>query len=385
MDSPDSDTWPRIWTRVTPDHYYNTDIIKSPTSSPVDIGREPFPFMRLPVEIRLQVYRIYLADRYTLSATEIHEMVLDSRHRTKSSAEILRVSKTVNAEVRDVLRREKTITLRICWQDATLDGFAVSCLRSRGMMHLDYDRIAHLRVEIYPRHVDRPTDMVRIWKSVQSLCSDLQGASCVQKLSLHFMENEYAAWSIYGSPLETFESLDFMEWKYAMWLVCDGPGPRFDPIWDTDRKPWDILHVLNLFKLLKNEKNAQIHLPLSVTENVRLQEARKDTEQMMMQTTSLDDRHQKSVIDTIEKAIADKELFFKYATGSCAQERLDRLCGEGCFILKDDLDIFEKVWPHRDCAEEEYRPRSQYIGFEDMEGEMRWDDIEPYDSDFEDF
>lgn len=57
----------------------------------------------IPVEIRLQIYRFYLIDRYTLSFTEIHEMVLDSRHRTKYSAEILRVSKKINAEVRDLL------------------------------------------------------------------------------------------------------------------------------------------------------------------------------------------------------------------------------------------------------------------------------------------
>lgn len=57
----------------------------------------------IPVEIGLQIYKFYLIDRYTLSPTELHEMVLDSRHRTKSSAEILRVSKKINAEVRDLL------------------------------------------------------------------------------------------------------------------------------------------------------------------------------------------------------------------------------------------------------------------------------------------
>ena len=375
MDSPD--TRPLTFTRVIPDHYDTDNESPSPL---LDVDKPPFPFMVLPVELRLQVYKIYLTDRYTLSPTEIHEMVLDPRHRTKSSAEMLRVSKKVNAEVRDLLQQEKTITLRVCWQDATLDGFAMSCLQSRGM-RWDYDHIAHLRVEIYPRHPDRPTDMICIWKYVQSLCFDLKEASCVQKLSLRFMENQYAAWSFYGLPLETFECLHDMETQYAGWNASDGPGAPYTGGWEEDRAPWDILHILNLFRLLKNVTEAQIHLPLSVTDNVRLQEARKHTEEVMMQTTSLDDKHQKSVIDTIEEAIVDREEFFKYFTGSCAQERLDSLCGEGCFMLKHHLDIFEKVWPHRVCADD-YRRPSYYIGMEDMEGERtEYDDASDYSLD----
>ena len=362
MDSPGAR--PLTFTRVIPDHY-DTDI-KSPSPS-LDVDKPPFPFMFLPVELRIKVYEIYLTDRYTLSPTEIHEMVLDSRHRTKSSAEMLRVSKTLNAEVRDLLQQEKTITLRICWQDATLDGFAMSCLQSRGMRR-DYDHIAHLRVEIYPRHPDRPTDMVHIWRYVQTLCSDLKEASCVQKLTLHFMENKYAEWSFNGLPLETFECLDDMQMQYAGWYACDLPGAPYTGGWEKGREPWDILHILNLFRLLKNVKEAQVHLPLSVAQDVRLQEEGKYTEKVMMQTTSLDDKRQRSVIDTIEKAIADREEFFEFFTGSCAQERLDSLCGEGCFILKHHLDIFEKVWPHRVCADD-YRRPSYYIGIEGMEGE----------------
>ena len=89
-------------------------------------------------------------------------------------------------------------------------------------MHRYYDHIAHLRVEIYPQLPDRPTDMVHIWKYVQSICSDLQEASCVQRLSLHFMEYEYAAWSYFAQHLETFESLPLMWIQYAGWLLGGG-------------------------------------------------------------------------------------------------------------------------------------------------------------------
>ena len=349
---------PLPWTRVVPDHY---DLVFKPPSPPTDVRKRPLPFMFLPLEIRLQVYRIYLVDRYTLSPTEIHEMVLDSRHRTKSSAEILRVSKTVNGEVRDLLQQEKTIKLRICWQDATLDGFAISCLQSRGV-HQDYDttlvydHIAHLRVEIYPEHEDRPTDMVCVWKYVQSLCLNLQKAPRVPKMSIHFMENEYAEWSIGDQPWETFEAS-----------------------YDTDGRPCNILHILSLFRLLKNVEKAQIHLPVSVAEDLSLHEAAKMTEAAMMRTISLDDRHQQSVIETIEKAIKDEDKSLKYYSGSCAQERLDKLCPSGTFMLEHHFEIFERVWPHRDCELKElYGPSSLYIGDEYTETDPS-ERLDPYE------
>ena len=89
--------------------------------------------MRLPVEIRLQVYKDYLIDRYSLSAAEIYETVLDRDHRTKRPPEILQVSKAVNAEVKDILRQEDTFTLRVCCQDATFDGLVRSCFQTKGL------------------------------------------------------------------------------------------------------------------------------------------------------------------------------------------------------------------------------------------------------------
>ena len=365
MDSPDDSpkTRPLKFKMVKPDHY--NAYTKSP--SPTDADKRPFPFMSLPVEVRLQVYRIYLADKYTPAPEEIHEMVLDSHHRTKSSPEILRVSKTMNAEVRDLLQQEETMTLRICGQDATLDGFAMSCLQSRGT-RLDYDHVTHLRVEIYPRHIDRPTDMVNIWRYVDSLCYDLKEASCVQELSIHFMENKYAAWSIKGGPFETFATLQFMLTEWARWDEWgeDAPFPENTGF-------WDIFNVLALFRVIENVKKAQIHLPPSVTENKELQKARKVTEENMTRTTSrtttsLDVRRQ--AVRMIAMMIADKEDFFKFVTGSRALERLDKLCGRHSLMLRHDFELFEKVWPHMDIGDRAWRERSDYIGYEGMKEEV---------------
>lgn len=117
--------------------------------------------MYLPIEVHLQIYKYYLIDRYSPLPAEIHEMVLDPHYWTKSPAEILQVSRVVNTEVQDILQHETSFNIRICWQDATFDGLAVSSFQASDK-RLDYNSIAHLRIEVYPPHYDRPTDMVRI-------------------------------------------------------------------------------------------------------------------------------------------------------------------------------------------------------------------------------
>ena len=340
------------WTRSIPDHYATAD--KSPSSIPDETRGQPFRFMCLPVEIRLQVYKDYLIDRYSPSPTEVHGMILESDYWTKSSPAILQVSKTVNAEVRDLLQHETTFNIRICWQDVTFDGFAMSCFQARGKRP-DYDHIAHLRLEIHPPHPERSIDMMRVWRHVQKLCSNLQAACCIPHLSIHFIENEYAGWDYDGTPQETM---------YASYA--------------SDQPPSDILHILDLFKLLKNVGKAQIYLPESLVEDVSLQQLRQTTEDVMMKIKPIDDEHQKRVIETLEQAIAENQHQLEFNTGSQSQEKLDTLCGYGRWISADHLDIFEKIWPHRDCILEwDYKKGSEYIGWEGLEGELvefdEWD------------
>ena len=330
------------WTRFIPEHY---DVAaKSPAPLPDKVGKPPFPFMRLPVEIRLQVYKVYLYDRYSISPAEIHEMILGPGHRTKSPAPILQVSKAITAEVKDLLQQEKTFSLRICWQDATFDGLVRSCWWARGT-RLGYEDIAHLRIEVYPPHKDRPTDMVHFWKHVKNLCDDLRQAFCLQHLSIHFMENEYAAWSLVGKPLDTIG-------------------------FDYNRKslPSDISLILDLFKTLTRVKEAQIHLPFSLKQNVGLQGLRQRTEDVMMKIKSLYSRYQRSRIRRLEPSIKNKEVELRQTTGMFSQGKLGRSCPLGYWISESDLNTFETIWPHRDCVLEwEHVPRSEYIGDEILE------------------
>lgn len=330
------------WTRFVPEHYDITASSLAPISD--EVSKQPFPFTCLPVEIRLKIYKVYLYDRYSISPAEIHEMVLDASHRTKRSAEILQVSKAVHAEVKDLLQQEKTVNIRICWQDATFDGFIRSCGWARGT-RLGYGNMAHLRIEIYPPHQDRPTDMVHIWKNVRKISGELSRLSKLQHISVYFMENKYAAWSLDGKPRDTL-------------------GLNYS----SDQSPSDIIHILDLFKLLTNVAKTRIHLPDSLAEDVSLQKLRQETEDVMMNIKKVNGYHQQWVVETLEEDIYDNVSDLRGATGERSQSKLDRSCGLGYWISKSDLDIFEKIWPDRDfVAEWAYQPRSHYIGDETLE------------------
>lgn len=325
------------------DHY------RVPTMSPLPLAAiadmHPFPFMRLPIELRLQIYNDYLLDQYSPSPEQIHEKVL-SPCWTKPPIEILQVGKAVRAEVLSLLQHQKTICLRVCWQDTSFDGLARSCFRARntGNAPLAYDRVAHLRIEIYPPHVRRHTDMVYIWRHVQNLCSELQRASCVQHLSVHFMENQYAMWSTAGEPRETLD-------------ISYGPG----------MVPSDVLHIMDLFRLLTNVTKAQIHLPASLTANSKLQERKQDTENDIMRIGSPDEATNKQVVERIQSLIAKSEKWLEVRTGLRSQNKLDNLCKgskSNRIFSRADFEVFEKIWPHRDSLRD-YRQAYEYIREED--------------------
>lgn len=159
-----------------------------------------------------------------------------------------------------------------------------------------------------------------------------------------------------------------------------------DASYTSDRVPSDILHILDLFKLLRNMGKVQIHLPESLIEDTSLQQLRQTTEDVMMKIKPMDDEHQKRVIETLEEAIAEHEFHLKFVTGSRSQEKLDELCGYGHWISKPHYDIFEKVWPHRDCiCAWDYKKELEYIGVEGMDGlpVLPEDYIDPYDREAE--
>ena len=96
---------------------------------------------------------------------------------------------------------------------------------------------------------------------------------------------------------------------------------------------------------------AQKHLPFWLTGGLSLQEVRRDTDQVLMKLKSLDDKHQKWVIRTLEEAIVENEDWLKTFTGHASQQKLDRLCeldyGRRHQISRPHLNVFEMVWPFK--------------------------------------
>ena len=113
---------------------------------------------------------------------------------------------------------------------------------------LDYGRVAHLRIDIYPPHVRRPMKWDTPGDTIQDLCSGLQETSCVHQLSIHFFENQYAMWSTAGEPGETL-----------------------DMAYDSDMVHSDLPPIMDLFRLLTNLPIQICTCLLHLVANLKLQ------------------------------------------------------------------------------------------------------------------
>lgn len=203
-------------------------------------------FLALPLELRQQVYEEYFAECSRLEE-EIHENV-HPREYTNFTLPLLLVSNQISEEVLNCLRRRKQFLYRVTWQQACLDGLAISCIRARKIKCDDYASIPQLRIEIYAPHPDRPSDMSDILRRLMELCEDLRAVNRLQHISIVFIEDDVATWAIAGKPRMSMSPWQELE---------DIP---------------DIEHVLYLFADLSNTTKYTIKLPDSVKSNSALQD-----------------------------------------------------------------------------------------------------------------
>lgn len=139
--------------------------------------------------------------------------------------------------------------------------------------------------------------MMHIWRHVRKLCYDLQEAPSLQHVSVHFMENQYATWSVAGKPLERMGA----GYCIPSHFTATGTGYFRAP------PPSDIVNILYILRLLANVTKAQIHLPVSLADSAALQEQTKTIEEVMTKIRWLDDEYKKRVIDSIGADIDDSE------------------------------------------------------------------------------
>lgn len=154
--------------------------------------------LALPLELRRQIYDEYFFRCSSPYLEHIHENVVPKDK--NYTLAILLVSKQVCEEILDILKRRRRYVYRITWQEAGLDNLAILCIRARKIQCDDYASIPHLRIELYPPHPDRPSDMMNTLRSIQELCKDLRAIDRLQHISIVFVENYFAAWSTSGKP-----------------------------------------------------------------------------------------------------------------------------------------------------------------------------------------
>ena len=71
-----------------------------------------------------------------------------------------------------------------------------------------YGVLRALRVEIWPPHPDRPTEIYYIWRHIRKLRKELREASRISRLVISFTENKLAKWSRDGEPRRTLREFD---------------------------------------------------------------------------------------------------------------------------------------------------------------------------------
>ena len=152
-----------------------------------------------------------------------------------------------------------------------------------------------------------------------------------------------------------------------MWSTAGEPRETLDISYGSGMVPSDVLHIMDLFRLLTNVTKAQVHLPASLTANSKLQERKQDTENDIMRIGSPDEATNQEVVEDIQSLIAKSERWLKLRTGLRSQNKLDNPCKgteSNRIFSRADFKVFEKIWPHRDSLRD-YRQAYEYIREED--------------------
>ena len=297
-------------------------------------------FLALSLELRQKVYNEYLTNSSRPNAKEIHENILPSDNFTLP---LLLASKQVSEEVLDCLIRQKQCTYRVTWQGADFDGLALSCIRACKIQRADYASLPHLRIEVYPPHPDRPSDIVNILRSVIALCEELRPIDRLHHVCIVFIENEIAKWpGVRKRRKSTGNSVGR---------------------WQESDDAFNIEHILRLFGTLRNITNATIRLPESFPDNLFLRKKNAFTVQQiaakfkksMMSSVLLDKEMVAEFVLRLKMKLDVEEPYLQRATG---RKSLKRFKAQGyggwCTVPMDYLCNFLRVWPYIvsfDCDE----------------------------------
>lgn len=293
-------------------------------------------FLRLPLEIRRMIYEFTLFSSQSPSAKSIYFSRLPVNWRDPPSPLLL-----VNGQIRDEvieLVQKYPITLRVTHQGPHFDGLAETCFIAQRRPR-DYSKTSHLVIEIWPPHPQRPVDMIRTWRHLRQLRTELRNMAPLKQLSLFFKDNEMSTWTLHGKPLDT--------------MICR--CPMYSPFLGIGVD--DVTTIMDLFTRVRVAK-ATFHMPRGLAPGERTESIRRfiqDANAMMMGRIPIhedvyddedeeDARHR----DWIEE---DCEGRMGIRGGRIARAKLNALTRGGTinFLSHREWDYFVETWSIRSC------------------------------------
>ena len=276
----------------------------------------------LPLELRRQIYRYSLLNDQNPSTKTIYLSRLPINWRDQPSPLLL-----VNGQVRDeVIELVQTdpISLRVTHQGVHFDGLGETCLIAQRHPR-DYSRISRLCVNIWPPHLDRPIDILHIWRHLRTLRTELRNMPLLEQVSFFFRETEMTTWTIDGEPLDLLESRT----EFIVGLGED-----------------DITTIMDLFARVRVAK-ATFHMPHGLAPGPTAEfvdDFLQSTNAMMMGRIPIDedvynDEDEKE--DGVEECW---ELALGYRGACIARDKLDARTKATDYIDYDEWCDFIDMW-----------------------------------------
>ena len=281
----------------------------------------------LPLELRRQIYRYSLLSTQNPSTKTIYLNRMPINWRDHPSPLLL-----VNGQVRDeVIELVQTypISLRVTHQGVHFDGLAETCFIAQQRSR-DYSRISHLCVHIWPPHLDRPIDILHIWRHLRKLRTELRNMPLLKEVSFFFKETDMTTWTIDGKPLNLLNSnIEFVQ----------GLGED------------DITTIMDLFARVRVAK-ATFHMPHGLAPGQTTEfvgDFLQSTNAMMMGRISIDedvfndeDEEDVSWQNEVEEYL-ERDLGYK---GACiARDKLDARTNKGkAYLNYSEWCDFIEMW-----------------------------------------
>ncbi|MCJ1268010.1 hypothetical protein MMC22_007896 [Lobaria immixta] len=271
-------------------------------------------FLRLPLELRQQIYEMYFDACPTPS--------------------ILRVNRLVHDESIHFIRKlQLTFTFNVSGKGAGFDDFSKWCFRIKHHTP-KLSGMKHIILNIHPPDQNRPYEMVHIWEHLQGFCKEIAAQWRILQLTVKFVESDGAGWATNGVLHSTMG-------------LGDGDEEDF-----SDADIGQIL--LTLYRFVDNVEKPRVILPFSHKNDLAQSEA-DYTEDLM--TGRFKDEDAFEDYELLERRIGLELSYIKLATGRKSKALFEKKYGQNVILEQHQLNDLKRQWPHMDDLPDWERPR----------------------------